>query len=74
MDINDIVNKIKANAEVGAEIDEIISSSATGSEITSRIGYFLKNDLGNKYKKLFKKEIHEYLEYCNSIGLNVIND
>lgn len=77
MSVNEIINKIKEKAkandqsEVIDEIDSLIKSGSTGSEITAMIGkylYDIQYTNPNLYK-ILENEICNYLEYCYKNGL-----
>lgn len=73
LEIKEIIkNKLPKNhKEVIKEIDRCIESGSTGGEITSMIGFYLKNLDRNNFKDyhLIKEDIEIYLKSCKDMGL-----
>ncbi|WP_163715312.1 hypothetical protein [Mangrovibacterium lignilyticum] len=71
MDIDDLVETIKkkTNPMVALEIDRIISSGNTGSEILYQLGHFLENGIDEVSGKIIENEIGIFRSYCANNGI-----
>ena len=78
MEVNKMVEKIKAlsvehaSQEVVDGIELRMRSGSTGSEIIAMVGKYLSDLIRIPKYAFIKKEVELYLDYCKSIGLEIL--
>lgn len=71
-EIVQIFEKEPSAQNAADDLKKIIRSGATGGEISSMVGFYLKNTLRLSNAiiyQLFQKEIDEYLNQCKNNGV-----